>query len=59
MILRKNHLLAMLLDLSDELLDLREKVEELEQEVHKPKPVKRGTNVDGVKKKPGRPCKDK
>lgn len=55
----KRQLLGMICDLATELDDLRDDVRTLEKEVHKPKPIKRGTNTDGVKRKPGRPKKQK
>lgn len=55
--LTKNKLLGMICDLADELDEMHIRLKELETEVHKPKPIKRGTNTDGVKRKPGRPKK--
>lgn len=55
----KRQLLNMICDLASELDSLRDAICELEKEVRKPKPIKRGTNTDGIKRKPGRPKKQK
>lgn len=57
--LTKRVLLDMLCGLSSEIDGLTDRVETLEKEVHKPKPIKKGENIDGVKRKPGRPRKQK
>lgn len=57
--LTKRVLLEMVIELSSELEGLEDRIDTLEREVRKPKPIKRGENVDGVKRKPGRPKKQK
>lgn len=55
----KKQLLNMLCDLAVELDDVKAEIIELKKEVHRPKPIARGTNTDGAKRKPGRPKKQK
>ena len=51
----KGHLLAMICDLAAEIDTLRVDMDELEREVHRPRPPKKGTNIDGVRRGRGRP----
>lgn len=55
----KKQLLAMICDLSFKLDEVHRRIEQLEDEIYKPKPIKKGENIDGVKRKPGRPRKVK
>lgn len=55
--LTKNKLLDLICDLAADIEEAQDRIANLEKEVYKPKPIKRGTNTDGVKRKPGRPRK--
>lgn len=55
----KKVLLAMICDLNDEIDCLQNEIEDIKKTLEKPKPIKRGENIDGVKRKPGRPRKTK
>lgn len=53
----KKVLLSYIYDIWGEIDALESRIDKLEKESRKPKPIKRGTNTDGVKKKVGRPRK--
>ena len=55
--LTKNKLLDLMCGLAADIEKAQDRIANLEKEVYKPKPIKRGTNTDGVKRKPGRPSK--
>lgn len=55
----KKHLLAMICDLSGELDALYTRLTDIEHDLYRPKPIKRGTNTDGIKRKIKRPRKQK
>lgn len=46
-------------DIWEQLDRLETRLHKLEKETYKPKPIRRGVNTDGVKKKAGRPRKNK
>ena len=51
----KKMLLTLIADLDMKYDVLYDRVKLLEKEMSKPKPVRRGENIDGVKRRPGRP----
>lgn len=55
----KKTLLSYIYDVWGEMDALESRIDKLEREARKPRPSKRGTNVDGVKKKAARPRKSK
>lgn len=55
----KKALLNYIYDIWGDMEVLESRIDKLEREARKPKPIKRGTNTDGVKKKVGRPRKNK
>lgn len=55
--LTKNRILGLICDLAADIEETQDRITNLEKEVYKPKPIKRGSNTDGAERKPGRPRK--